>query len=109
MINIKNNIEYLCKYHNCTFKLVKGKYSLYYRCPKYEFQYRKPGEKVCTNSVSLKVLDQIGDEIEKLYNDGLLRVGYCGKYRNIKYKVQVVSRNYIEVLIINMDKKREDF
>lgn len=104
MENLKQIINIYCGVDGERLKLVKGKYSIYYRCPKYEKDNRDEYESVCTNNISLKDKQYICSIIQEKYNQGLLRENYEHNYMHIRFRIVSINKNEIKVLVINKKK-----
>lgn len=108
MRDIKNQTILCCGVDGENFKLVPGKYSIYYRCPKYELVNRVENEKVCTNCISLNDAQLIYAELEMLAGKGELKVGSFGRKLHLSYEIFEVTEDYIKVLVINLKKIKLD-
>lgn len=106
MPDITKITGFYCSRCNVRLKLVKGKYSIYYRCPKYELKHREYGDTVCTNSISIQKAYKINEILQKKYDDGDLHIGISGKVEFIKYEVVSIATEEIKVKIKNLQKLR---
>ena len=101
MDDIRENTIIKCGIDGKMLKLVNGKYSLYYRCPDYEFSERGTGKNVCMNRLSFKDRDIIYSELENLNTAGRLVVGAKGKKMHLAYEIAEIDTDYIAVYVIN--------
>lgn len=101
MRNLKEDTIFCCGIDGKPFKLVPGKYSLYYRCPNYEFKERGPGKKPCMNRISLKDEEILLEELDKMRLEHRIKTGEGGKRLNLKYEITEVNDIYIMVNVIN--------
>lgn len=85
---------YYCGIDGKRMQLSEGKYTLYWRCPKYEEQNRDPGEKSCQNRLSWKEasqIDKLNIETGKRYRVGTLDI-LGGPVEEGIMKVFVINR-----------------
>ena len=104
MRDIRNETILLCGVDGARFKLVDGKYSTYYRCPKYELVHRINDEKVCMNRLSLDDAKLIYSELEEMEEDGSLKAGNGGRIYHLQYKIAQITEHFITVFVVNMKK-----
>lgn len=104
MGDIREDIIFKCGVDGKPFKLVPGKYSLYYRCPDYEFSQRGTGKEVCMNRLSFREAGMLTREIEKLRDEGMLAKGETGRIPGFMYEVAEVDDGYIAVYVVNTSK-----
>lgn len=103
-MNIKEDTVFRCGIDGKPFKLVLGKHSLYYRCPNYELAERGAGNKVCMNRMSLKDVNMLCDELEKMQKENRLAVGEGGKRIHLLYEIEEIDEDYLSVYVINTHK-----
>ena len=77
MDDLKRKIQFYCRDCGCRLKLCPGRYSLYYRCPKYEYQFREENEKVCMNRLSLMEAEKLYQNAEAMQLRHSLQNGAC--------------------------------
>lgn len=97
----KDDIIFRCGICGKPFKLVNGKYSLYYRCPNYELIERGAGKKPCMNRMSLKDEDILFEELRKMNDSGKLEPGNGSRKINLVYKIHEKEDDYLSVYVIN--------
>lgn len=107
-MDIKENTIFKCGIDGKQFSLVNGKYSLYYRCPNYEFSERGPGKKVCMNRLSLKDIDILYEELKKMKDENRLKIGEKGKRLYLMYEIEDINEDFISVYVINTQKIKID-
>lgn len=85
------NIRFFCNDDNCELKLVMGRYSLMYGCPKFYKANRTNKEKICLTDISVYEKQLIVKKINKAYEENELFEGST---------IEVFPRTYT-VLLIN--------
>lgn len=103
-MDIRKKAFFYCICDKKPFLLVEGKYSWFYRCTNYYREYRKEGEPVCNNCLSLRDQDFIYSELLWLENEGTLKEGYIGENNRLKYQIELVSQEQIKVYVANKSK-----
>lgn len=104
MRNIKEETIICCGVDGDMLRLCPGKYSLYYRCPRYEFKNRNRDEKVCMNRLSLSDAEIIYSVLEDMEDEGRLKAGESGRIMHLAYEIAEVNEMYIKVYVINHKK-----
>lgn len=105
MRNFRKQTIFLCGFDGTPLILTKGKYGLFYRCPKYFHEHRGPKDCVCTNSFSLRDQENLFAELEWLEEEGKLKNGTTGRIGAVKYEITEVSDALIRLTIINIKVK----
>lgn len=109
MINIREDTIFLCGVDGARLKLVQGKYSLYYRCEKYEVANRTVEDgSPCMNRISLKDQDTLFEKLEEMQENGKLTEGESGNYMHLLYEIKKIDEDYLEVYVINKYKVKLD-
>lgn len=101
MQNIRKNLIFFCGIDGCRFNLTSGRYSLYYRCPRYESIHRKNTEKACMNRLSPTDLEILYSIFEEYIESNSLTTGLHDNYLHLEYKVTDINEFYIKVFVIN--------
>ena len=88
--------------------LCKGKYNLYYRCPRYDRRNRPPGQKACTNRMSIRERNLLLDRLWRAYENGTFVPGLRGEEGDVVYEVSELNDFYITVRIVNARTVRQE-
>lgn len=96
---LRDKILFYCGNHDIRFRLCIGKHSLYYRCPKYEMEYRDDREIICMNRLSLYHAEKIYEAAEKLYFSRKLKEGSVLSQGKVTAKVISIQPDIIKVVI----------
>lgn len=104
MRDVREDAIFFCGVDGARFMLTRGKYSMYYRCPKYELKNRVGDEQVCMNRLSLDDEQLLYSELEDLDDEGKIQEGVVGKVRHLMYSIDEVNESYIKVYVINKNK-----
>lgn len=107
MRDFRKQVVFFCAHDGAYMGLVRGKYGLYYKCDKYFFENRIPGERVCTNYISLRDQESLYAELEWLEEEKMLKVGTTGKVGSVKYKITDIDDMIIRLAVENIKKKRK--
>lgn len=99
--DFRKQVIFYCAHDNAYMGLVQGKYGIYYRCEKYFFQKREPGERVCTNYLSLDGQDHLYEELSRLEEKDLLKKGAKGVVDSVYYEIAEINDELIKVKIHN--------
>ena len=86
---------FFCGVDGDRLMLTKGKYSLYYRCPRYELKNRKGDEGVCMNRLSIDDQELMFSELENLDDDDEIVKGVTGQIRHLLYEIADVNEDYL--------------
>lgn len=105
-INIREDTVFLCGADGKRLHLVNGRHSLYYRCPNYERENRKPDEDVCMNRMSLLEQERMFHELEKVKDSGCLKPEKRGRVMGFVYEIYEMDERYLSVYVINKNKCR---
>jgi hypothetical protein len=108
MRDIREDAIFFCGVDGARFFLTKGKYSLYYRCPKYELKNREGDEVVCMNRLSIDDQELLFSELEDLDDEDKIKEGLTGQIRHLLYEIVDVNEDYIKVYVINKNKIKLD-
>lgn len=104
MRDVRADAIFFCGVDGARLMLTRGKYSMYYRCPKYELKNRVGDETVCMNRLSLDDEELLYSELEDLDDEDNIKEGISGKIRHLMYQVAEVNSSYIKVYVINKNK-----
>lgn len=86
--DLRNTTVLYCGKCGAKLELIPGKYSLYYRCMRYDRKNRAEGEKSCPVKISLTDAELLYTELENLEFDGDLQNGVKGRVGNVNYTVR---------------------
>lgn len=111
--NFWKNITVICGNHgeNTSIKmdLKQGPSSLFYSCPKYYPENRKPGEKACVNRVNLidfqKIVEMMSEEIEQAESTGN-RICLTNRVFKVRYTEVTVLKHSKEHIVIKLLNKQ---
>lgn len=95
----KYAIRFYCWKDNIGLYPEVGKYGMFYRCRYWHYAYRPVGMKPCTFSISVAVMTDIMDEIEKQADNGELYIGKIIEYPRYICRISRVAEDLIAVKI----------
>ncbi len=90
------NIRFFCNDDNCELRLVMGRYSLMYGCPRYYKSNRLKNEKICQTDISVYEKQLIVEKLNKAYEEKELFEGST---------IEVFPRTYTILLINELDEE----
>lgn len=99
--DLKAALDLRCGIDGSRFELVKGKYSLYRRCPKADVEQRDIDEIRCLNYLSPRDSGYILSELEILNESDRLSEGYKGRIFHLEYTIEEIATDYIRVSVFN--------
>lgn len=104
----RKKIIFICGVDAKRMLLCKGKYNLYYRCPRYDRRNRSPGQKACTNRMSIRERNLLLDRLWRAYENSTFAPGLRGEEGDVVYEVNELNDFYITVCIINTRTVRQE-
>ena len=107
MRDFRKQTVFFCADDGAYMGLVVGRYGIFYRCDKYFFKNRKPGDAICTNHFSLKEREDLYAELSFLEGKGGLKAGQKGLAGPIHYEISEVNNQLIKVKVRREDKERK--
>lgn len=93
-------IRLLCLSDNLKLNLKQGIHSLYYQCPKYNIDYRLPGEKACHNHLTCLEAESIKKMI--VNNKQYIKEDCLFNFKKFIIKVKE-DKDYINVYVRRND------
>ena len=109
--NFWKKIILVCGNHSdeeITMDIINGPMSLFYACPKYYPENRKPGERACANRINLVDFEKMVEHLSELYEENFVEgnlinlTGYRWVYKKvIQYEVIEHNQDHIKVKMLN--------
>ena len=99
--SFKRNILFFCKDCGCQFQLVQGRFSVFYRCPKYYVENREMDEPVCNNRMTIYEAHDICSELFMQTKNGNLKKGLQWIHKNSEIEVLSIVEPYIMISVKN--------